>query len=145
MSSGLGLSNVKAEGDVRLETMTSLFLACEGDPDPDPPLPLRLSDLIRWEGSQGSGSSSRTRTEAKAEGKALECDTLSKMGEREVAESSLSSWGILIMGFSPFFLTFIASFDLLCTCVAAALGRGVTSSFGMKAGRFGSVRVKRLW
>lgn len=104
---------MKVEGDVRLETITSLFLACEGGSDPDPPF--RLSDLIRWEGSQYSESSSRTRTEAKAEGKALECDTLSKMGEREVAEGSSSSGGVLIMGFSPFFLTFIASFDLLCT------------------------------
>ena len=135
---------MKVEGDVRLETMASLFLACEGGPDPIPPPPFRLSDLIRWEGSQSSESSSRTRTEAKAEGKALECDTLSKMGEREVTKGSSSSGGVLTMGFSPFFLTFIASFDLLCTCVVVALGRGVTSSFGMKAGRFGSVRVKRL-
>jgi len=115
ISSGLGLSNVKVEGDVRLETMASLFLACEGGPDPDPPLPFRLSGLICWEGTQSSESSSRTRTEAKAEGKALECDTLSKMGEREVAEGSSSSGDVLIMGFSTFFLTFIASFDLLFT------------------------------
>jgi len=70
---------------------------------------------------------------------------LPKMGEREVAEGSSNSKGVLRVGLSPFFLTFMASFDLFCVCVVVALGRGVTSSFGMKAGRFGSVRVKRDW
>ncbi len=42
ISSGLGLSNAKAEGGIRLETMTSLFLACEAGPDPDPLFPFCL-------------------------------------------------------------------------------------------------------